>query len=160
MKPERIIWHHSADASEAHQWDKINNYHKQKTFPKSSMGYWIGYHWVVERDGTARAAREETEIGAHDTGENLNSIGICLAGNFNLHTPTLEQAASVARLVREIRARWPIPLTRIEPHRWDDTTDCPGRLLPDNWLIEQYLERETIGIARAWWWLGKYYGWL
>ena len=160
MKPERIIWHHSADPATIPQFAKIDRYHKSRTFPISSMGYYVGYHWVVERDGTVKQAREENEIGAHDTGENLNSIGICLAGDFNVHTPTLEQTAAAARLLGEIRARWSIPITRIEPHRWDDQTDCPGRLLGDNWLTEQYLQREVNGIAKAFLWIGKYYGWL
>ena len=160
MKPERIIYHHSADANPAPQRDKINAWHRHLTFPKSSLGYFIGYHYLIERDGSVFKAREENEIGAHDSGENSNSLGICLAGDFNLHTPTEEQAAAAARLVSDIRTRWPIPVTRIEPHRWDDTTDCPGKLLPDNWLMEQYLQRETNGVAKAFLWLGKYYGWL
>ncbi len=160
MKPERIVWHHSDDPATYPQFVKINNYHQTRAFPKSSMGYYVGYHYLVERDGTVKQARKENEIGAHDTGENLNSIGICLAGAFSSHTPTEEQTAAAARLLGEIRKRWNIPITRIEPHRWDDATECPGRLLADDWLTEQYLQRETNGIAKAFLFIGKYYGWL
>lgn len=142
FSPQRIIWHHSADDKEAHQFNKIDAYHKQQGFPRSSMGYYVGYHYLVEQDGTIRQARLESEIGAHDQGENSNSLGICLAGNFNLRYPTEAATASAALLVKQIRSRHNIPVTRIEPHRWDDLTECPGTLLPDNWLINEFLKRE------------------
>lgn len=105
------------------------------------MGYWVGYHYLIEADGTVRQARAENEIGAHDAGENSNSLGICLAGDFSKRYPSELQSASAALLVKQIRTRWPIPVTRIEPHRWDDTTECPGTLLADNWLTKEYLKR-------------------
>lgn len=142
MTPRRIIWHHTADRSPAPQFDKVNAYHKTREFPKSTLGYFVGYHWLIEPDGLLRQARLETEIGAHDEGENINSIGVCLAGDFTATLPTEAQCATAGRLIGEIRARWDIPLTRIEPHRWDDTTHCPGDFLPDNWLIKEYLKRE------------------
>lgn len=157
MTPQRIIWHHSADMQDAAQAQRINAHHHKLGFPVSSLGYWIGYHWLIERDGTMFQARREDEIGAHDTGENSNSIGICLAGNFNYQTPTEAQTAAVARLVSDIRKRWNIPITRIEPHRWDDVTDCPGKLLPDNWLARVYLEREGEPLVRLFAWLGDTY---
>ena len=142
MKPQRIIWHHSAINAKRLQFDEIDRYHKTRDFPLSSLGFYVGYHYLVEYDGTVRQAREEDEIGAHDAGENLNSIGICLAGDFTAQLPTDAQSAAVATLVREIRSRWDIPVTRIEPHRLDDTTECPGAFLPDNWLIKTYLSKE------------------
>ena len=142
MSPKRIIFHHSADSTELHQFEKINRYHRSLAFPRSSLGYYIGYHYLIEQDGTLKKAREENEIGAHDTGENSNSLGICLAGNFNLHTPKIAATETAAALIKDIRTRWPIPVTRFEPHRFDDDTDCPGTLIPDNWLGVEYLKRE------------------
>ena len=142
IKPQRIVWHHSADVSSGYQLQKINTYHKQRQFPISSLGYYVGYHYLIEFDGTVIQTRKDTEIGAHDTGENLNSIGICLAGDFTKKLPTTEQEIAAAKLIKDIRERWRIPVTRIEPHRWDDDTKCPGDLLPDNWLINVYLKRE------------------
>lgn len=155
MAPQRIIWHHSADPTTEHQFNKINEYHRQRDFPVSSLGFYVGYHWLIEYDGTLKQARKETEIGAHDTGENLNSIGICLAGDFGKSLPSEAQAATAALLVSQIRAKWNIPLTRFEPHRIDDDTSCPGFRLPDNWLIKQYLERHSDPLHRLFWWLGE-----
>ena len=155
MKPTRIIWHHSADPSTARQFDKINVAHRNRTFPQSEMGYYVGYHWLIEPDGTLRQARPETEIGAHDTGENLNSIGVCIAGDFTARTPSEAQRATAAKLIGDIRKRWNIPLTRIEPHRWDDATACPGDLLADNFLINEYLKREGSLFFQLFQFIGK-----
>ena len=38
----------------------------------------IGYHWVIDRDGTLVRGRPETVVGAHTQGHNTGSIGICL----------------------------------------------------------------------------------
>lgn len=156
MVPLRIIWHHSADSSAAHQFDKINLYHKSQGFSLSSLGFFVGYHWLIEPDGTVKQSRKEDEIGMHDAGENSNSIGICLAGDFNTGLPSEKQSASAALLVKQIRERWNIPITRIEPHRWDDATECPGKLLPDDWLTTQFLTRSTNIYERSFHWLGKY----
>ena len=37
----------------------------------------IGYHYVIYRDGSVHAGRPVEQIGAHCTGHNANSIGIC-----------------------------------------------------------------------------------
>ena len=40
----------------------------------------IGYHWLIDRDGTYIEGRPEAEIGAHVKGHNRDSIGVCLIG--------------------------------------------------------------------------------
>ncbi len=158
MKPQRIVWHHTAINSVDPQFKRTNQYHESRVFPKSSLGFYVGYHIMVEPDGTIVRARQDDEMGAHDHGENQNSLGIALAGNFTDHAPTEQQAAAAARVVSEWCKKWKIPITRIEPHRWDDQTECPGKFLPDDWMVQQYLEREaTIG-PRLFWKLGKALG--
>lgn len=142
MIPQRIIWHHTADPSPAPQFDKINKAHKARDFPISSLGYYVGYHFLIEPTGTIRIARKMDEIGAHDEGENSNSIGIALAGNFTRQTVGEGQSIAAAKVITMIRMAYPIPVTRIEPHRWDDQTECPGKFLSDQWMTENYLARE------------------
>ena len=40
----------------------------------------IGYHWVIERDGSVKQGRPVDVMGAHCRGVNDRSIGICLVG--------------------------------------------------------------------------------
>lgn len=155
MTPQRIVWHHSADKKTTEQFSGINSYHKERGFPRSKRGYYVGYHYVIERDGSIKQARDEDEIGAHDTGENINSIGICFAGDFTTEYPTEAQAQSGAILVEKLHNTWGIPITRIEPHRWDDDTECPGRFLLDNWLIKQYLTRSGTPLVRLFHYIGQ-----
>lgn len=158
MTPQRIVWHHSAINAKRLQLDEIDAYHKTRDFPLSSLGFYVGYHYLIEYDGSIRQTRKETEIGAHDTGENTNSIGICLAGDFTGQLPTTAQSVAAATLTGQIMKRWKLPVQRIEPHRWDDTTACPGDFLPDNWLIKTYLTQERSLYARLFWWLGEQTG--
>ena len=37
----------------------------------------IGYHYVVDLDGTVEKGRNIEKAGAHTVGQNANSIGIC-----------------------------------------------------------------------------------
>lgn len=135
MIATRVIWHHSAYLSNEPQFGKINEWHKERGFPISSLGYFVGYHYVIEKNGAVLKAREENEIGAHDQGENVDSIGICLAGDFNTEKPTQAQADAFRILWLQILHRNNIPILAIEPHRRDDTTDCPGKLLTDDWVL-------------------------
>ncbi len=40
----------------------------------------IGYHWYITRDGKIHKGRDEAKIGAHTTGQNSHSIGVCYCG--------------------------------------------------------------------------------
>jgi hypothetical protein len=157
MVPQRIIWHHSGTNIVPYGVPEIDRDHKKRGFPKSELGYFVGYHYVIAQNGHVWQTRKEDEIGAHDTGENVNSLGICLLGNFSEDLPQEPQIASAVRLLAEIRGRWKIPITRIEPHRWDDDTECPGKRLADNWLTTEYLQREGDALLRLFHWLGARY---
>ena len=46
----------------------------------------IGYHYVIDLDGTIEAGRDLETIGAHCKGHNQNSIGICYIGGRDAYT--------------------------------------------------------------------------
>ena len=52
----------------------IDRWHKARGFKC------IGYHFVVDLDGTIERGRRLYEVGAHCEGRNKNSIGICYIG--------------------------------------------------------------------------------
>lgn|SRR3990167_6958735 len=143
-KPNRIIWHHSADGSTADQFEKINSYHKKLWSYKSILGFYGGYHVLIERDGAIKRYRADNEIGAHDADENVNSLGVCLAGNFSIEHPSKAQTDSLRKQLAEWTLKYNIPINRIDPHRMGDTTECPGKLLSDNWA------RQLLGCPGSW----------
>lgn len=138
LTPEKIIIHHSASASEQPQFLAINEHHKERFGMLSSLGFWGGYHYLIEKSGEVRQYRSPTEAGAHTKGQNDVAIGICLAGNFNFQKPTANQIVSLCKLIDYLLKVYQIPAPQIYPHRHFSITDCPGLLLPDDWAINQY----------------------
>ena len=43
----------------------------------------LGYHYVIDTDGTVETGRMVGEIGAHVKGHNQYSVGICLVGGID-----------------------------------------------------------------------------
>lgn len=125
-----LILHHSAIEGNKPQLEIINQSHKKRGFPLSSLGYWTGYNWFLEKDGTLTRCRTEYEIGAHTVADdkslylNRDGIGICLAGNFVTEKPTQFQMEALIKLTEEIIQRHPIK--HIVNHRDVKKTKCPG----------------------------------
>lgn len=140
--PRKIIVHHSAAASPTPQFDAINEWHKERWFPISELGFYVGYHYVIEPDGNLRTARYEHEIGAHTIGENERSIGICLVGHFDKADPTAQQVATLGGLLVSICNRYRLFEDDIYPHRAFKATSCYGSRLNNHWAARVYLEHE------------------
>lgn len=143
-KPNKIIIHHSAAISPIPQFEAINEWHRVRNFIKSSLGFFVGYHYVIEKDGEIRKAKEENEEGCHTIGENLTSIGICLVGDFSKEDPTPEQELSLGELESELCRKYKIPVTRIFPHRKFSATACCGSRLENTWPQIVMLSYETL----------------
>jgi N-acetyl-anhydromuramyl-L-alanine amidase AmpD len=73
----------------------------------------VSYHWVIELDGTAKRGLRDDQRGAHVGGKNTGNIGICYVGGMDKamkspkDTRTPQQKETMARLVREYRAKYP-----------------------------------------------------
>lgn len=52
----------------------IDRWHKERGWKK------IGYHYVIDLDGTIEKGRGENEVGAHCNGRNAHSIGVVYVG--------------------------------------------------------------------------------
>lgn len=73
----------------------------------------IGYHYVIDVDGTVATGRDINRAGAHVAGHNANSIGICLIGgkggtandDFAEHF-TPEQEKALIRVVGDLKRRF------------------------------------------------------
>ena len=131
-KTDEVILHH-AEASSATVWD-INQWHLDNGW----VG--IGYHYYIRKDGSIYRGRPEWAVGAHATGHNDRSIGICCEGAYMTETMPAAQLASLKALLRDIMGRYgTMPLRR---HRDVNATSCPGDNFP--WAEAQdYMKEET-----------------
>lgn len=135
-----IIVHHTG-GTDAQPLADSSNYtvqqcdrdHKVRFNMKSSLGWYVGYTYYIAKDGTITQTRKDGEIGAHTVGYNGNSIGICLAGNFDATLPTEAQIASLKKLLTEKMKLYSIPLENIVPHRTFAKKTCYGNKLSNDW---------------------------
>ena len=101
----------------------IKRWHKQRGFND------IGYHYVIDLDGTIEAGRDPEKAGAHAQGHNANSIGICYVGGADEQmkpkdTRTDAQKASLLLLLKYLRQRY--PKAEIIGHRDVSAKSCPS----------------------------------
>lgn len=133
-RPGGIIWHHTGDPHSGPQADTVNASHRARNFPLSSLGFYGGYHILIEKDGTLVRFRNDNEIGAHCLNHNVDTLGICMAGNFDVEAPTSEQCVALGKQVFDWQKQYMLPTTQIRPHRYFRATDCPGKQLRQEWL--------------------------
>jgi len=72
----------------------------------------IGYHFVIELDGTLKAGRPLHRSGAHTKGENSGSIGICYVGGMDKNknakdTRTEAQRETLNKIVAGLLSDYP-----------------------------------------------------
>ena len=70
----------------------------------------IGYHYYITRDGTVHAGRPLYQVGAHATGFNRRSIGVCYEGGLDSEgnpadTRTPEQKEALLKLLKRLKKR-------------------------------------------------------
>lgn len=87
--------------------DTIRKWH---TDPPPQGNGWsdIGYHYVIHLDGLTEIGRPVSIQGAHTSGENEDSIGVCYVGGVDKDlvpkdTMTVEQEISFVELVKSLR---------------------------------------------------------
>lgn len=101
----------------------------------------IGYHWYIGRDGTILKGRDESKIGAHTTGHNAHSIGVCYCGgcpprsvkDWNKKfkdTRTQQQRAAIIRLCRELKSRY--PSATLHGHNEFANKACPSFIVKND----------------------------
>ena len=124
----KIVIHH-ADASTCnahmiHQWHLARGW--------SGMGY----HFLVRKEGgIVETGRPINTIGAHCTGQNSDSVGICFEGDFDKETMTNEQLQTGRELIAYLRGIYGQNI-RIVRHKDLMATDCPGKNFPFEELIK------------------------
>ena len=111
--------------------DVITRWHRQRGWKG------IGYHYLIDRDGTVAEGRPIEKVGAHVKGHNTGSVGVCLIGGRWPHGPwglatddfadhfTPEQDAALRSLITDLCERYPA-IQHIKGHNdYTDQKGCP-----------------------------------
>ena len=105
--------------------EDITRWHKERGFRT------IGYHYVIYRDGSVHKGRKNSEIGAHCTGKNANSIGVVYIGGMTSDnkkpkdTRTTEQHKSLLELVQKLMRMYNLTIQDVHCHNEFAKKSCP-----------------------------------
>jgi len=103
----------------------IRAWHKQRGWSD------IGYHYVVYRDGRVMLGRPVGQVGAHVSGRNTGTIGVCYVGGVAADgktakdTRTAAQRDSLLWLVRQLKAKHP-SIRKVTGHNQYAAKACPS----------------------------------
>lgn len=123
----RIIIHHAeanpASPQQIHSWHKANGWSG------------AGYHFLVRKDGSVYALRPEWAIGAHASGANSDSLGICFEGRYDFETMPDAQLNAGRELLAHLKSKYGI--SKVQPHKEVRPTSCPGKVFPYDALVNE-----------------------
>lgn len=139
-KIDAIVIHCSATrAGQDVRAADIDKWHKERGFSE------IGYHYVIDLDGTVEYGRRLPKDGAHcntaglsGVSYNKHSIGICYVGGLDQNgnpadTRTPEQKQALANLVYRLISEYPI--VEVIGHRdASPDKDGNGKIERDEWI--------------------------
>ena len=156
-QPKFLVLHCSdvSHNTNPHQLISIDRYHRdERGFPKSSLGFWVGYHYLIDSDKEYQC-RADTDEGAHCNqgydgktiyqpgaydntkikSMNFQSIGICWSGDGDIEYPTPIQYGLLQKRIWALQDKWKIPNENVKYHRYfSKGKTCAGSLLTDEWL--------------------------
>ena len=113
---------HHAEASTCTA-EQVDRWHKENGWTG------IGYHFFVRKDGSIYRGRPLTAMGAHVSGMNNRSIGICAEGKYSTETMPDAQKRAICRLLVYLKDNY-YPNAKIVGHKEIGDSDCPGRNYP------------------------------
>jgi len=121
-KISKIYVHHSA-LPRSKSLPEIRELHLARGFKD------IGYHFIIDGEGRILEGRQLEEEGAHVKGDNVDSIGICVCGNFEEEQPFPSQIEALEKLISSLCERF--ERLQILGHRDYPEADtlCPGHYL-------------------------------
>ena len=116
-----IVIHHMAGYGSA---DDIHRVHLNNGWAG------IGYHYYIRKDGSIYTGRPENMTGAHVTGYNSASIGVCFEGNYETDIMPQSQKQAGQELISMLKLKY--SNAEIKRHRDLMATACPGKNFPFN----------------------------
>jgi len=125
MKISKLVIHHSASKAATTKKADLERWHKERGFSQ------IGYHKVVEANGSIVNGRSESTQGAHAKGANMGTLGVCVVGDFETETPSPAQIKSLVTVLSEWCKTHKLNSTNIYGHYnvpgATTDTSCPGK---------------------------------
>ncbi len=119
-KTTRMILHHAdaktCSAEDIHRWHLGNGWSG------------AGYHFLVRKDGKVYRLRPEKAVGAHASGSNSDSLGICFEGDFQSEKMSDKQKKAGKELVAYLKKKYGI--SKVQKHSDVCATSCPGKNFP------------------------------
>lgn len=141
--PKYIIVH-CTDVSQRtfDQLKSVNNYHRDvRDFPKSSLGYHVGYHALIT-GGRLVKCKEDWEEGAHCNQQlsglsmNFQSLGICMGFDGDVEMPDKYMVPLLREQILKWQKMYVIDDSRVLFHRvFANDKTCPGSLITRDWLM-------------------------
>lgn len=130
-KINKIILHCAATPEgRHHDVADIRRWHLKRGFND------IGYHYLIHIDGTVEEGRPLNKQGAHCSGQNKGSIGICYVGGMSKDmkkakdTRTQAQKDSLIKLMHELIYKYNKDMT-IHGHNEYANKRCPSFIVKD-----------------------------
>lgn len=76
----------------------------------------IGYHYVIDRDGTVYKTNSATTKSYHVGKHNQSALGVCLVGDFRNYDPSFEQYEALVELLKSLKNAYNIINKNIKGH--------------------------------------------
>lgn len=141
-KVNEVILHCSATPEgKEYSIDTIRQWHLARGFKD------IGYHYIIHLDGELEKGRDEELEGAHCTGHNKNSIGICYIGGCDekgkkaKDTRTDAQKQTLFWIVYMTLQKYNLTIYNVHCHNEYANKACPS--FDRETFIREYVEWET-----------------
>lgn len=132
------------------QFAAVNRWHKerfgyyfnndtQEQVAPSTLGYYGGYHILIEKDGSEFRYREDWEESMAVKGWNRKSLSVVWAMDGDIELPTQQQLNKIKERILKWCNKYNIQTDKvysIGPHRQENPNKtCYGSLLPDNFIV-------------------------
>ena len=149
---KNIIIHCSAspngkdfDIRDCDQWHIERGFHRKESdrLEFNPNLFSVGYHFWIKIDGTVQSGRNVNEIGAHCSGLNSESIGICMCGTDRF---SKFQWLALSQLVEQLQLTY--PGVSILGHYQTPTGASQGKKCPEfdvpKWSISHQTPQEHV----------------
>lgn len=142
---DKLALHHTAVSRTNTQLDAVNRYHKNKWGMRSQLGWYVGYNFFCDIDGTITQTRTIGEETVANRGHNCDvdarcdTVSFCFAGNFNKELPSDAQIEAFKRWYKQFSNTFE---AQVVGHRdIQDNRTCPGVLMTDAYIQKRLLEK-------------------